>query len=85
MNADERRMIAEVMAQQDQDLEAAIEFASGSDVSGKTFNAQMIPLWQACALDHPNPLIESMSRFAMIGIRAVLMEIERRSSASIGG
>jgi hypothetical protein len=66
--------IAAIMAQQDQDVEAAKRWCGSGGAKG--YNAQLIPLWQACCLDHDNELIDTMSRFALIGIRHVLSLIE---------
>ena len=69
-----------VMAQQDQDMEEAKQWCAGSKPG--MVNAQLGPLWEACCLDHPDPVIEAMSRFAMIGIRHTLVQMEMSNDKS---
>jgi hypothetical protein len=65
--------ISAVLAQQDQDVEDAKRWCYAGAGS---YNAQLLPLWQFCCLTHDTELMETMSRFAMIGIRHVLTALD---------
>jgi hypothetical protein len=73
------QQMAAIMAHQDQDIEDAKKWLGRNGDGKDSFNAQATALWSYCCSDQPTEIEDIMSRFAIIGIRHVLSQMNDSS------